>query len=198
MMSLVLASASPARARLLRSAGVRIEIMPAAINEEEVKADCRNRGLGVREMAITIAERKARRVAADCPDRLVLGADQILDLDGEAVGKCAGPGEAASLLARLRGRTHELITAAALAKGRDLLWHHVERCRLVMRNFSDAFLADYLSRAGDAVLSAVGCYEIEGLGAQLFEEVQGDMFAVTGLPLLPLLQALRRQDLLAT
>lgn len=197
MTPLILASASSSRARILKSAGVVFEALPADIDEENVKAECKTGSKSTSDAASTLADLKALKVATARPGRHVLGADQILEFDGQAVGKCADFGEAKALLARLRGRTHELVTAAALANGREILWRHVERSQLAMRDFSDAFLSDYLSRAGDSVLAAVGCYEIESLGAQLFERVDGDIFAILGLPLLPVLGALREHGLVA-
>jgi septum formation protein len=196
MTTLILASASAPRARLLKSAGVLFEVLPAGIDEEAVKAECRTGGKSASDTASRLADLKALKVASARPGRVVLGADQILEFDGQTVGKCATLAEAASLLVRLRGRTHELITAVTLAKGTEILWRHVARCQLVMRDFTDAFLSDYLSRAGVGILAVVGCYEVESLGAQLFERTDGDIFAILGLPLLPVLSALRRHGLI--
>lgn len=196
MKPLVLASASETRARLLRAAGVEFDVVPANIDEDKVKTQGVRAGHATAELAVALAELKSLRLNSSVQH--VLGADQILDLDGRAVGKCATLADAASLLGRLRGRAHELVTAVALAQGGKVVWRHVERSRLVMRNFTDAFVAEYLSRAGESVLQAVGCYELEGLGSQLFERVEGDFFSVLGLPLLPTLEALRKRGLVAT
>jgi septum formation protein len=131
------------------------------------------------------------------PDALVLGADQVLAFDGALVSKCASLGEARDLLRRLRGRTHQLISALVLAKAGGAIWRTVETATLKMRDFSDRFLDDYLAAEGEELLKGVGCYRLESRGAQLFERVEGDYFTVLGLPLQPLLAALRQHGIVA-
>ncbi|HEY3637739.1 MAG TPA: nucleoside triphosphate pyrophosphatase [Rhizomicrobium sp.] len=195
MKPFVLASASPTRAKLLTAAGLCFEVLPADVDETALKQDCAMEDVAF--IASRLAAAKASAVAERRPGAIVLGADQILSFEGEIVSKCHSEEEAFSLLQRLRGRTHELITAATLCVDEGCVWKHVETCRLTMGNFSDAFLRDYLSRAGPALLQNVGCYALEGLGAQLFDSVEGDFFSVLGLPLLPLLAALRDYDVIA-
>jgi septum formation protein len=197
MRPLILASASASRARLLRAADVPFEAIAASVDEDAERADARRSGATTRGTACRLALRKAVKVSSTHPARHVLGADQILELDGEIIGKCSTTADAVVLLRRLRGRAHELLTAAVLVVGQTELWRHVEHCRLVMREFSDAFLADYLSRAETAALESVGCYQLEGFGVQLFEQVDGDYFSVLGLPLLPVLAALRTHGLVS-
>lgn len=194
-MPLILASASASRAGLLRSAGVQFEVIAASIDEEAEKAAARQSGIAGPDVASCLALKKALQVSSVRPGRHILGADQILDLDGEIISKCATRADASALLRRLRGRTHEIFTGAVLVTGQAQLWCHVERCRLVMREFSDAFLEDYLSGAQPKALDSVGCYQLEGLGVQLFERIDGDYFTVLGLPLVPLLAALRTHGL---
>jgi septum formation protein len=191
MTPLVLASASPIRARLLEAAGVAFERQPAAVDEAGVRASAIGTEVGHGNLAGVLAEMKALQISARSPGRIVLGADQILSLEGEAIGKCATTAEAARLLRRLRGRRHDLLTAAVLVRDRKPLWRRVDCCSLTMRKFSDGFLEGYLSRAAEDVLQCVGCYQLEGLGAQLFERIEGDYFSILGLPLVPLLGALR-------
>lgn len=193
---LILASASPTRAALLRAAGVPFDVVPARVDEEAVKESLLAEGTPLRNVADALAELKAVRVSASQPGDLVLGADQVLEHDGALISKSGTLEAAADLLKSLRGRSHALITAAVLARDGVAIWRHVSRVGLTMRDFSDPFLEDYLARAGEDVLGSVGCYRLEGLGLQLFDRIDGDYFAILGLPMLPLLTALRRQGML--
>jgi septum formation protein len=197
MTRLVLASSSGVRARLLEAAGVSFEIVPARVDEEAVKSSLIAEDASPRDIADALSELKALRVSASQPDALVLGADQVLAFEGEIVSKSATLAEASTLLWRLRGHKHELYAGAVLARGGSVVWRHVSRAELWMRPFGDAFLEDYLAREGEAVLGSVGCFQLEGLGAQLFSRIEGDYFSILGLPLLPLLAALREQGAIA-
>ncbi|HVZ68007.1 MAG TPA: Maf family protein [Rhizomicrobium sp.] len=197
MTSLLLASASETRARLLRNAGVAFDIRPAHVDEDAVKESLLAAGAPPREVAGALAELKAVRVSGSAPDALVLGADQILTIEGELVSKCGNLGEARNLLRRLRGRSHELISALVLAKGGGAIWRHVESAHLTMRGFSDRFLEDYLDAEGEGLLKGVGCYRLEGRGLQLFDRIEGDYFTILGLPLVPLLGVLRLHGMVA-
>ena len=191
MSALILASASTARQRLLSAAGVVAETDPANIDESAIKEESRRTGRSSAECAGRLAEAKARAVAARHRGSLVLGADQLLDCAGEWYEKPRDREDARGQLRRLRGRSHELVTAATVMRDDEPLWRAVERPRVTLRAFSDAFLELYLEAMGERVLKTVGGYELEGLGAQLMEKVEGDYFAVLGLPLLPLLHFLR-------
>ena len=195
MSALILASASAVRARLLREAGVPFAVCPAGIDEEEIKASLLEGKLGADAIADALAERKAIQASAAHPEALVLGCDQILAFAGRLIGKAADLTKARVLLRELRGKEHSLLTACVLAKGGVPVWRWLERCRLWMRPFSDTFLDEYLQIEGDKLLGSVGCYHLEGRGIQLFERVEGDYFSVLGLPLLPLLAALREQGI---
>lgn len=191
-MSLILASGSAIRRKVLEAAGVVFEVDVPRVDEEAAKASLRRDGLKPRDQADALAALKALSVSQR-REGLVIGADQMLAIEGETLDKPKDRAEARSHLMRLRGKSHELLCAAAIARGGEVIWRHVETPRLRMRQFSDAFLEDYLDRGGDALLASVGAYQLEGLGAHLFERVEGDYFSVLGLPLLPLLAFLREQ-----
>ena len=165
---LILASRSPARADLLRAAGVAIEVAPAAIDEAAVKAALRAEQAPARDVADQLAELKARRGGGRAPGRLVLGADQVLVCDGVIHDKPVSITAAAAQLRALRGRTHELYSAAVICEGPEPVWRHVGRAQLAMRPFSDDFLAGYIAAQGDSLLETVGAYRLEMGGAQLF------------------------------
>jgi septum formation protein len=179
---------------MLEAAGLAFEVDAPRVDEEGAKASLRAEGLKPRDQADALAELKALSVSRTRPG-FVIGADQMLALGDEVLDKPKSPEEAREHLLRLRGNTHELITAAAIACEGAIIWRHIDTPKLKMRAFSDAFLEDYLSRAGDQVLRSIGAYQLEGLGAQLFERVEGDYFSVLGLPLLPLLAFLREHGI---
>ncbi len=189
--AVVLASDSTTRRRMLENAGVVFDICPARIDEEEIKQSLLSEGASVDETADALAERKAAYVSRLQPDKIVIGADQILQCDGEIFSKPGDRESAQSQLIRLRGRDHELISVVCVVRGNQRLWHHLDRAHLTMRNFSDAFLEAYLDEVGDTALEGPGGYRVEELGAQLFSRITGDYFTILGLPLLPLLDYLR-------
>ncbi len=193
---IVLASASAARATLLRAAGVALAAEPAAIDEGEVKASLRAAGASAAAAAETLAELKAQRVSRRRPGALVIGADQMLECEGAWYDKPADAPQARAQLLALRGRRHELAGCAVAVRDGRRLWHHQDRAHMTMRAFSDGFLDWYLAAVGAGALQSVGAYRLEGLGAQLFHRVEGDYFSILGLPLLPLLEFLRGQRLL--
>jgi septum formation protein len=190
---LVLASRSDIRGKILAAAGLRFEIRPSQINERAVEAK-----FGAADSAAVarhLARAKADAVAASLPGRLVLGADQTLARGAKRFGKPVDRAEAADQLRALRGRTHELHSALALVRDKEIVFTCVDTARLIMRDFSDRFLNDYLDMAGDAAMNSVGGYQLEGIGIHLFERVEGDYFTILGLPLLPLLSFLRQSKL---
>jgi septum formation protein len=194
---LVLASASSARAFVLTSAGLRFQARPANIDEAAIKRSALASGRAADATALVLAETKARRIAAVHADALVIGADQLLVCGERWFDKPRDRTEAGAHLRALRGRTHTLMTAIACVHGDKIVWRHVAKPGLVMRDFSDAFLDAYLAAEGDAVTSSVGAYRLEGLGIHLFEEIHGEHAAILGIPLLPLLAFLRDYGILA-
>lgn len=187
---LILASRSSARAAVLRGAGLDFILITAGVDEEAIKASLRTEGAPPSRQADLLAETKAMKVSISNPG-VVLGADQMLDLDGEGFDKPASREEAREQLKRLRGKTHVLQTALVACVEGAPVWRHLSQPRLRMRNFSDHFLDSYLDAIGEHALASVGAYQIEGRGAQLFDRIDGDYFSILGLPLLPLLQWLR-------
>lgn len=193
---LILASASKSRANLLRAAGIAVEIVPAHADEEAVKASLKGEGATVAQCAEMLAELKAVQVSQRYDNALVIGADQMLECDGVWFDKPADMAAARSHMMILRGKTHVLPTAVAVALNGARIWHHVAMPRLTVRPLSDAFIETYLESAGTSVLSSVGAYQLEGLGAQLFSKIEGDFFTILGLPLLQLLAFLREHEVL--
>lgn len=195
-MTIILASGSATRRAMLDRAGVPFTVETAAVDEAAVKAAMKEETSNPARVAEVLAELKATRVSARNPGALVVGADQMLDCDGAWFDKPETPAAAAAQLMALRGKTHRLTSAVVAVRDSRRLWHHTDTARLTMRAFSEAFLADYLARLGEAATASVGAYQIEGLGAQLFLAVEGDHFTILGLPLLPLLDFLRENGAL--
>jgi septum formation protein len=193
-MTLVLASGSASRKALLTAAGVAFTPDPADLDEDALMAELKAHG--AETMARRLAEEKALHVSRRHPSRIVLGGDSVIELDGEHLSKCASLDVARALLARMSGRTHLLVSAAALARDGRLLWAHTSPCHMTVRDLSPQFLDDYITAEGPGILSSVGCYHFEGRGAQLFDKVDGDYFSVLGLPLLEVLGALRKESVL--
>jgi len=189
---LILASKSPARNALLAGAGVRFAASPATIDERGLEASEVGKGGDAGAVARALAEAKALAVARANRGALVIGADQVLALGAELLHKPLDMAAAAAQLARLRGRTHSLLAAVALARDGEVIWSHVERADLTMRDVSDAERDRILELEGPQILGSVGAYRLEGPSIQLFERIEGDYFTILGLPLLPLLAALRR------
>jgi septum formation protein len=188
----VLASASQIRGRLLANAGISFVVEPASIDERALEAQLAASGVvATDEIALALAKAKALAVSRRRPEAVVIGADQVLELDDRRVSKARDGAEARHILSSLRGRTHILRSAVVLMRGDEVAWSHVSIARMTMRSFSDAFLERYLAEMGSAATASVGCYQLEGIGIQLFKNVDGDYFTVLGMPLLPLLSALR-------
>lgn len=190
-MALVLASGSKIRAELMRNGGLTIDVDPANVDERAVEAPLLEAGFPPEDLASVLAEAKANDVSARRPGDLVIGADQILAFEGERRTKPDDMEAARRQLLAFSGKTHELLSAVVISKGGEAIWRHVSTARLTMRTLSPGFIGHYLAEAGDDVLSSVGAYQLEGLGLQLFEKIDGDYFTILGLPMLPLLAQLR-------
>lgn len=186
---LVLASASPFRKTLLENAGLEFEVDAARIDERTVEAALD--GMDAEDVATILAEAKAQDVSARHPGAVVIGADQTMSFQGEILHKPADMDEARRRLLKLSGQTHTLNSAIVLARDGETIWRHMSVARMTMRAFDPGFVGRYLAGAGDQVLGSVGAYQIEGSGIQLFDRLDGDHFAIIGLPLLPLLAQLR-------
>lgn len=188
---LILASGSRFRRAMLENAGLTIEAIPATIDERAAEAPLLEAGAAPEDVALVLAEAKALDVSERHPDALVLGCDQTLSLGDRLFHKPADMEAARRALLALSGKTHHLHSAAVLARDGETLWRHVGVAAMTMRNLEPGFIGRYLAYVGDAVLSSVGAYQIEGRGIQLFDKVEGDHFTIVGLPLLPVLGALR-------
>jgi septum formation protein len=193
---LALASKSEGRRLALAQTGIPFTVDPADVDERAIEALIRGRGGGPDAIALELAKAKALAVAARERDRWVLGADQVASCADQMFGKPADLARAAEQLRFLSGRAHRLHSAVALARNDRIVFETVARADLDMRPLSETFLQAYLARAGDKVLTSAGAYQVEGLGAHLFLEIRGDHWTIMGLPLLPVLDALRREGAL--
>ena len=196
MSSVVLASGSVTRQRLLRAAGVMFTVDVAHVDEAAVIESLTAENAPARDVADLLAELKALKVSTRHPQAFVIGADQVLSAGSELFQKPGTLAGAREQLRQLRGRTHVLSSAVLVARDGSVVWRVVQEARLTMRDFSDAFLEGYLADAGEDILGSVGAYHVEGLGIQLFSRIDGDTFTILGLPLVPLLDFLRTHGML--
>jgi len=193
---LLLASGSPSRAKILSEADIPFEVSIPQVNERALEAMIAIGPHRPRRIAATLARAKACDVSACHPNRLVLGGDQLLAVDGEIVHKAADLEEARATLRRLSGRTHQLQCAACLARDGEAVFEIATAASLTLHPLSDDFIDRYLAVTGEDILGSVGCYHVEGIGVQLFAQIVGDHWTVRGLPLLPLLAFLRESGYL--
>lgn len=194
-MSIILASKSSYRAQLMTNAGISFQVKTARIDEREVETPLLESGLSASDIAEVLAIAKATDVSQRNSSAYIIGSDQTLSLDGELLHKPANMDEAGRRLLALSGRSHELNSAVTLVKNSEILWTHTEISIVQFRNLDPGFIGRHLSLVGEKALTSVGAYQIEGLGIQLFEKVEGDFFSIMGLPILPLLSELRSRNL---
>jgi septum formation protein len=193
MARIILASTSPTRIGLLKAAGIAFDAVPPGVDERAVEAPLVARGADAGGIAAALAEAKALAVSRREPEASVIGADQTLACDGRQWHKPKDMAEAKAQLLALSGRTHELHTGLAGARGGAVAWRHLDTARLTMRTLSPDFVDDYLAAIGDAALGTVGAYSVEGRGIQLFERIEGSHFTILGLTMIPLLAWLRAE-----
>jgi septum formation protein len=196
-MALILASASSTRLSMLRAAGLKVEPVAPRVDEIAVRDALVADGAHPRDIADTLAEMKARKVAEKHPDAVVIGCDQVLALDGDTFAKPETPDEARRQIRQLRGKTHKLLSAVVVYDKAEPVWRHVAEARLTMHEISDSYLEDYVARNWDSIRHSVGGYRIEEEGVRLFSAVIGDHFTILGLPLLPLLAWMGTRGMIA-
>lgn len=196
-MRLILASGSAIRRQLMTDAGLNFEVITRPVDEGAIKEAMLAEGARLRDIADALAEAKAMRVSRT-EDGLVIGADQIMVMDNQLFDKPKDRDEARERLLLMRGKTHNLIGAVVICENGQAVWRHMAKTTLTMRNFSDEFLEDYLKAEGELVTKSVGAYRFEGLGSQLFSNVEGDFFSILGLSLLPVMDYLRVRGAIAT
>lgn len=195
--TIVLASTSASRQKLLDGAGIQHSVAPSKVDEEEVKQSMRAAGRTSIELAEALAELKATTISRKQPGKLVLGADQILDCDGKTFDKACNSSRAAEQLRFLRGKSHQLISYAVIVQDSVRVWSAVDKARVTIRSdLSDQFIDNYITRCGPDILSTVGVYKAESLGVQLFSKIEGSHYTILGLPLLSLLGYLRETGIL--
>ena len=190
----MLASASRIRSQILNDAGVKHICDPAKVDETAIKAVMKNQAAEVEAVAAALADAKAGEVSSRHPDAFVIGADQILECEGRWFDKPSDLEAAAAALKTLRGRRHKLVSAVSVFRENECAWRHLEVPTLTMRDFSDSFLTRYIENAGPEILESVGGYRLEGTGAQLFTSIEGNYFTILGLPLLAVLDFLRKVE----
>ena len=194
-MKLILASGSRSRRALLENAGLALDVVPADLDERSAEEPLLKAGAPPEDIALALAMAKASMVSEAQPGALVIGADQMLELEGERLNKPEDMEAARHQLLKLSGKTHTLHTAVSCARGGEIVWQHVEPAHMTMRKLTPQFIGRYLAAAGPEALTSVGAYQVEGRGIQLFEKIDGDFFAILGLPLLPLLAFLRSEGI---
>jgi septum formation protein len=193
--SLTLASGSAIRAQLLTQAGLSFDIKPADVDEDAIKDEALSNGVSPKAVALKLAQAKAVEVSKQRPG-VIIGADSVVELERELISKSKDMAAAAVQMRAFSGRIHHLHSAVAIAENGEVVWSTVETAQLSVRRLSEAFITDYLARAGEGILSSVGGYQLESLGIQIFDRIEGDYFTILGLPLVPLLQQLRHLEVL--
>lgn len=197
-MTIILASTSPVRLQMLRSAGLAVEAVAPRVDEAAVRDALLAESARPRDIADALAEMKARKVAERRAEKLVLGCDQVLEIEGRILSKPESREEAHEHLRLLRGRSHKLLSAIVAYEDAKPVWRHIGEARLTMHPVSDSYLDDYVARNWESIRHSVGCYKIEEEGIRLFSAISGDHFTILGLPLLPLLAWMGTRGMIAT
>lgn len=191
MTEIILASGSETRQKMFKSAGIHAQIAPPHVDEGTVKESLKAEGAKPLDIAFALAELKAKSISVLYPDALVIGADQILDQKGNLLTKAKNRAQAQATLRTLSGEKHRLLSAAVAVQAGQVIWRGSDRADLTVRPLSDPFISHYLDQLGDRAYNSVGCYHLEGLGAQLFQKVDGDYYTILGFPMLGFMQFLR-------
>jgi nucleoside triphosphate pyrophosphatase len=197
VIQLVLASGSSIRAQLLRNANVEFEVMVPRVDEDSVKLAMMAESALPRDIADALAEMKARKISGKLPEAWVIGCDQVLDFKGQLISKPESADQAVAQLARMRGQVHKLLSAAVIYENGQPIWRHVGQVRLRMRDTSDQYLNDYVTRNWDEIRHSAGAYMLEAEGVRLFATIDGDYFNVLGMPLLEILNFLAQRGVIA-
>ena len=183
MKDIILASASGIRLKILKNFGFNVKVVPANIDEDEIKNSLSNEKFTSFDISRALAETKAKKISVKFTDNLVLGADQILDFKGNIFSKPKNMESAIDLMQKLNGNSHSLFSSICLSKNNSVIWMHTEEVVLKMKKLSDKFIEDYLDKIGLETIKQYGVYQIEGLGKELFEEIEGDEYSVMGMPI---------------
>ena len=196
MTEVILASSSSIRAKMLRDAGVKFDVQIPYVDEETILRSLNSEGAKPADIADTLAEYKARHISNKNFSSLVIAADQVLAFNGQIYTKPKDIKEARAHLNLLKGQGHQLLSAVVIYEDMKPIWRHTGRAQLSMRNFSNAFLDNYLEKVGEDILHCVGCYQLESYGINLFTHIKGDYFTILGLPLLEVLSFLRTRGVI--
>lgn len=195
--SLILASGSKSRQEMLRNAGVLFDVIPADIDEEKILSSMASDGHDVKNIALKLSEEKSLKISDDNKEKYIIGSDQILSLNNKLYSKAKNKSQAKEKLLGLSGKTHQLTSAVSVTKNNQVLWSTFSQAQLSVKNLSEEKIDDYLDHAGDDIYNCVGCYALESIGIQLFDQIDGDYFTILGMPLLPLLTFLEKEGVLA-
>ena len=182
-MKIILASKSKVRKDILTEHNIDCEVIQSNIDEDPIKDSLIAEGATPEIISKNLAELKANKVSSNLYDKLVLGADSVIDLNGELISKPSSRDEAMNILRKLNGKSHYLISSVCISKNNSMIWNHTDKAKLTMKNFSDGELMDYLNKISDEALYAYNVYQIEGEGKNLFEKIEGDKDTIMGLPI---------------
>ena len=182
-MKIVLASKSKVRKDILTEHNIVCEVIQSNVDEDPIKNSLIAEGATPEIISKNLAELKANKVSSNVYDKLVLGADSVIDLNGELISKPSSREEAMNILRKLNGKSHYLISSVCISKNNSMIWNHTDKAKLTMKNFSDLELKDYLNKISDEALYAYNVYQIEGEGKNLFEKIEGDKDTIMGLPI---------------